>query len=389
MSEPEQTPRRLPVYDLRQRYQLHHTLGTGSFGDVHAAYALFKPESLAAQNMRPAGNWRSIPSMHQVGNSRSMVEPRSAVEPRSVAKLRPIVAIKMLRNTSEKEVHFRLREVTFFRKVPSHRNLVKLHEMFQDSESQNVVFSLEHMDGSLYEFMKDHKIAHQGRGLHPLRIAAIMRDIANGLWHIHTHGFVHRDLKPENILYHQSSSGNMIVKLGDFGLSRKLDVWGQPSSAWTSYVATRWYRAPEQLLGMPEHTESLDMFAFGLILYEVCNMIPLAPGSNTEEMIRKLVKQLGMPGKNSLGGSCEAMEYIIRQRFPLVADMLNGRGLLMMAFKGHDMFLPALQGVLQWNPNNRDDAQWTVTRFNGLIERLTRKKRLPHQPPYGSLQGSF
>lgn len=369
MSEHEEPPNGLPVHDLKQHYEVYHKIGTGSFGDVLAAFVVQKPESFSADTSCPVLVSRPIQGHRAANNSRS------------VAEIRQVVALKMLRNTHERQIHFRLREVTFYRKVPSHRNLVKLHDMFQDSQTKNVVFSLEHMHGALYDLVKNHKFAAPGRGMTPLKIASIMRDIANGLWHIHTHGFVHRDLKPENILFSQTHSGNLIVKLADFGLSRPLDVWGQISSPWTSYVATRWYRAPEQLLAMPDHTEALDMFAFGGILYEVCNMVPMAPGGTTNEMIERLVKQLGMPAKNSLGGRCQAMEAIIKEKFPGLAEQMSGRGLLMMRFRGHEMFFPALRGVLQWDPSNRDDAQWTVARFSGLVDRLSHQKRLfvPHR----------
>lgn len=53
---------------------------------------------------------------------------------------------------------------------------------------------------------------------------------------------IHRDVKPENILV--SKSG--VVKLCDFGFARTL---AQPGESYTDYVATRWYRAPELLVG--------------------------------------------------------------------------------------------------------------------------------------------
>lgn len=53
---------------------------------------------------------------------------------------------------------------------------------------------------------------------------------------------IHRDIKPENVLV--SNSG--IVKLCDFGFARTLAPTGEPL---TDYVATRWYRAPELLVG--------------------------------------------------------------------------------------------------------------------------------------------
>jgi cyclin-dependent kinase-like len=57
---------------------------------------------------------------------------------------------------------------------------------------------------------------------------------------------IHRDIKPENILV--SKSG--IVKMCDFGFARTL---AKPGEIYTDYVATRWYRAPELLVGDPNY----------------------------------------------------------------------------------------------------------------------------------------
>lgn len=61
-----------------------------------------------------------------------------------------------------------------------------------------------------------------------------------GLYHIHKKGIIHRDIKPENIMINRNKAE---VKLIDFGLAIEQNI------CTTDYVATRWYRAPENLLG--------------------------------------------------------------------------------------------------------------------------------------------
>ena len=79
--------------------------------------------------------------------------------------------------------------------------------------------------------------------------------------------------QPSNILL----NSECFVKLADFGLARSLAVssdaggenGGACNPAMTDYVATRWYRAPEILLGSMKYTKGVDMWSLGCILAEM------------------------------------------------------------------------------------------------------------------------
>lgn len=66
---------------------------------------------------------------------------------------------------------------------------------------------------------------------------------------MHSGGVIHRDIKPSNVLINADS----YTKLCDFGLARSIhgadDVTDATDPTMTDYVATRWYRSPEILLG--------------------------------------------------------------------------------------------------------------------------------------------
>ena len=112
-------------------------------------------------------------------------------------------------------------------------------------------------------------------------IASITKQAVSGMAHIHAHGFLHRDMKPENLLVTTTGLGDypnpgahagalkrdvlVLVKIADFGLARKVEK----DSTLTTYVSTRWYRAPEILLRSRHYMPSVDVWAMGAIIAEM------------------------------------------------------------------------------------------------------------------------
>ena len=92
--------------------------------------------------------------------------------------------------------------------------------------------------------------------------------------------FIHflRDIKPENLLV---NTKNNSLKLCDFGFARLL---GQ-SEDLTDYVATRWYRAPELLLGSTNYGFGVDMWAIGCIMAEISDGQPIFPGESEVDQL--------------------------------------------------------------------------------------------------------
>ncbi len=63
----------------------------------------------------------------------------------------------------------------------------------------------------------------------------------------------------------------------------------------TDYVATRWYRAPEILLGSPRYTKGVDMWSMGCILAELIGGRPLFPGESTLNQLERILEVTGKP----------------------------------------------------------------------------------------------
>ena len=115
----------------------------------------------------------------------------------------------------------------------------------------------------------------------------LLRDLARALAHAHRHGVVHRDIKPENILLNRD--GDALVT--DFGVAKALAaaVGSAPNvretlSAIGLVLGTPAYMAPEQALGDAETDHRADLYALGLVAYEVLAGAPPFAGRNVQEL---------------------------------------------------------------------------------------------------------
>jgi serine/threonine protein kinase len=125
---------------------------------------------------------------------------------------------------------------------------------------------------------------------------------------------IHRDVKPENILVTKSG----IVKLCDFGFARTLGMlhvfahsvfpahvqWhpAGPGAVYTDYVATRWYRAPELLVGDTQYGPPVDVWAIGCVFVELLTGQPLWPGKSDIDQLHLIIQTNGEPFRNFLAG---------------------------------------------------------------------------------------
>jgi len=140
-------------------------------------------------------------------------------------------------------------------------------------------------------------------------IKAYMYQMLRGLAYIHMNGICHRDLKPQNMLVDRHAG---ILKLCDFGSAKTL-VASEPN---VSYIGSRYYRAPECILGAVNYTTAIDLWATGCVMGEMFLGKPLFPGANSTDQIVQIMKVLGTPTREEV----QAMnENYMEFHFPAVA----------------------------------------------------------------------
>jgi len=87
----------------------------------------------------------------------------------------------------------------------------------------------------------------------------------------------------------EAQDSTIILKVCDLGQCRRLSEGGNL----TEYVSTRWYRAPEILVGSRTYDKSVDIWALGCMIPELLSGKPLFPGNSNFEALAYVIKTMG------------------------------------------------------------------------------------------------
>lgn len=190
-----------------------------------------------------------------------------------------IVAIKKFVESEDDPLirKIALREVRMLKSL-KHSNLVNLLEVFKRKRKLHLVF--EYCDHTVLNELDAHP-----KGVDELLVKRIIWQVLQSINFCHQNKCIHRDVKPENILITKEG----IIKLCDFGFARLLN----PGDEYTDYVATRWYRAPELLVGDTQYGPPVDVWAIGCVFAELTNGQPLWPGRSDVDQLYLIKKTLG------------------------------------------------------------------------------------------------
>lgn len=178
------------------------------------------------------------------------------------------VALKAVQNYEEIE----MRGISHCMNLKS-QHLVMIFDVRHDVDGTPWVI-MEYVSGpSLREILDD---SPQGIGAD--NATYFIRELARGLSYLHEAGVVHRDLKPHNIFFEDG-----IVKIGDYSLSKAITTGHR--SGHTTTVGSVHYMAPE--IGAGRYGKTVDLYALGVILYEMLTGAPPYEGESMGEVLMK------------------------------------------------------------------------------------------------------
>jgi hypothetical protein len=178
------------------------------------------------------------------------------------------VALKLLHRSPDAE----LRGIAHCLNL-KHPNLIHLFDLKSDDRGDRWVV-MEYVFGeSLAQWINRYPT-----GLPTDLVKEWFGSLCRGVSYLHDQGIVHRDLKPANVFIE-----NGHLKVGDYGLSRRVSV--SQGGDMTQGVGTPNYMAPEIKNG--NYTQSIDVYALGVILFEMLTGHPPFDGQTPAEVMMK------------------------------------------------------------------------------------------------------
>jgi eukaryotic-like serine/threonine-protein kinase len=170
------------------------------------------------------------------------------------------------------------------------------------------------------EYLEGEPLASRLRTSGPLSIEDACElgcSILSPLAAAHRAGIIHRDLKPDNVFLVRQSRGEL-VKLLDFGISRAAGLESEFRLTTTGLVlGTPYYMSPEQARGDSAITPAADLYAFGVILYEMLTgSVPIRADNYNQLMYRVMIGDYARP-RERRPDLPEALERIILQSMAL------------------------------------------------------------------------
>lgn len=281
------------VYDNREKeYSWMKVIGQGTFGTVYQAYHIKTKETVA------------IKKVYQDPKSRN----------------REFTIVVELNHPHAIRVHS-----YFF--TPS--------EQYENETDLNIV--MDFIPTTLNKILRYYN--KMGKQFPPMLAKLLIYQLLRALAYIRGLGILHRDIKPPNILVDLK---DYRLVLCDFGSAKKFS----PDEESVSYICSRFYRAPELILGSKTYSCEIDVWAAGCVIGEMFLGEPLFCGNNNKEQFLRIIHILGPPSEADL----KAMGYSHKIAFPKMTPL----GLKKKLGPGVEpLAINLISQLLAYNPQTR------------------------------------
>lgn len=222
-----------------------------------------------------------------------------------------------------------------------HPNCIKVHKYFftaneekPDEKYLNLV--MDYIPDTLYKILRFY---YKKNMEFPNPLCKIYSyQMFRALSYIHNLNICHRDIKPQNILIDIDT--NKLV-LCDFGSAKVL----KPGESSVAYICSRYYRAPELILGEDNYGLAIDVWAIGCVIAEMILGEPIFPGKNTKDQFIRIMHVLGTPTPQQLTTMCKNANIGLPD--------VKGVGLRQKLKDADPQLVDLLSKVLVYNPAAR------------------------------------
>ena len=226
-------------------------------------------------------------------------------------KTNEIVALKKnfdaFQNSTDSQRTYR--EVMLLQELNGHENIISLLNVIKAENEKDIYLVFEYMETDLHTVIR-------ANILEPIHKKFIMYQLFKALKFLHS-GCTTSAFKKDVIM--------------------------------TDYVATRWYRAPEILLGSTRYDVQADMWSMGCIFGELLGGKPMFPGTSTLSQISKVLEVTGKPSREDVESINSELANVMLEN--IIVKKTNS--LKNLYPKATPQELDLLEKLLQFNPNKR------------------------------------